>query len=53
MSDTWRIVATVRRELTRPSEHVGRPMSLKWVAAIWLVIVVGGIAGMHYLGLFG
>lgn len=51
MSDTYRIVATVKRELTKPSEHVGRPMSLKLVAAIWLVVVVGGIAGMFHLGL--
>lgn len=53
MTDTYRITATVRRELARKPEQedVGRPMSLKWFAAVWLLLLIAGVSGMVYMDL--
>lgn len=53
MTDTYRIIATVKSELAKPDERVGRPISLRAVFVGWLVFLLIGVFGMIRFGVLG
>ena len=47
MPDAYKIITTVKSTLQKPSDQVGRPMSLKAVFVVWLVLLLAGLAGVY------
>jgi hypothetical protein len=47
MVDSYKIMTAVKSTLARKGEHVGRPMSLRLVIVIWLVLTVVSLIGFY------
>lgn len=53
MPDSYKIMAMVKATLQRPDDRVGRPMSLRLVFLVWLVLLIVSLIGAYdfYFGL--
>lgn len=40
MPDSYKIITMVKATLQRPNDQVGRPMSLRLVFVVWLILVL-------------